>query len=366
MGEPPILGLGIPTQTGSLVMTGIQPGVLTDLPGGGANAKQIWITNPRLATLPTSGAAWDNVLAKSALSITANMSSRNRHNVRALAKGLVFARQGGSALRDDVVTAINTLPGTEGSDALAGLRNLSGYTIAADLVGLDAGDDVTFSQYLQAFWDGTKVPGSPMSPRPFRVTMEGKPNNFGTAAGASCAAIGVYLGDTSILDQCSIVLQAYLGDFAQFALSGFGELSWQCDQSNPVYVNAQGCTISGENADGICPDDQRRAGSFTWPPPKSNYVWTGLQGLVPWVIIMHEAGYGSLTWSNEAFKRAFDWLNTAHFLPSGSEKYIAGDTGVDDEWLPHVHNFYYSGGSTVTIPAGTGKVGGFTDWTHPG
>src|SRR6185436_3561741 len=111
-----------------------------------------------------------------------------------------------------------------------------------------------------------------------RSTHEKRPNNWGTHAGASRAAVAVYLGDQAELDRCAQVFKGWLRDRSAYAGFEYGDVSWQADPSHPVGINPRGATKSGHNIDGVLPDDQRRAGGFTWPPPKENYVWEALQG----------------------------------------------------------------------------------------
>lgn len=47
----------------------------------------------------------------------------------------------------------------------------------------------------------------------------------------------------------------------------------------------------GNDLDGVIPDDQRRGGTYTWPPPRENYVWEALQGAVAQAHMLHRRGY---------------------------------------------------------------------------
>ncbi len=104
--------------------------------------------------------------------------------------------------------------------------------------------------------------------------------------------------------------------------------------------------------DGLLPDDQRRAGTFTWPPPCENYVWEALQGAVVSAEMLTRAGYPAFLWEDRAILRAVQWLYD-HDCPA---------TG-DDEWLPALVNAAYG----TDFPGGDrphGKGMGFTQWTH--
>lgn len=106
--------------------------------------------------------------------------------------------------------------------------------------------------------------------------------------------------------------------------------------------------------DGVLPDDQRRGGGFTWPPPREGYVWEALQGAVVQAAILHRAGFPAFEWQDRALLRAAEWLyRQAAFPPSG-----------DDEWQPYVINYFYGTDLPAPMPARPGKNVAWTDWTH--
>jgi len=81
-----------------------------------------------------------------------------------------------------------------------------------------------------------------------------------------------------------------------------------------LYANA-----GHESIDGVLPDDQRRAGGFTWPPQKENYVWEGLQGAVVQAEVLHRAGYDTWNWSDKALLRAVTWETIIAKFPAQSD-----------------------------------------------
>lgn len=273
-----------------------------------------------------------------------------------LAKALVYARTGGEALRDAVVASIRALPGTEqGGETLGLARNLPGYVIAADLVGLDPVDEAAFRSWLD------DVRFERLSGRTLVSTHEDRPNNWGTHACAARVAASAYLGDGADVQRAADVFRGWMGDRATYDDFDFGDLSWQSEASRPVGINPVGATIQGVPVDGVLPDDQRRGGSFELPPfPKENYVWEGLQGAVACAVLLHRQGFDVWEWEDRALLRAFAWLHTPHFEPS-SDTYPAQG---DDEWQPHVVNYFYGTSFPADVPARTGKNLGYTDWLY--
>lgn len=310
----------------------------------------VWTSAAELAIRPTSGKAWDALLAAAHASLGApNVSNQDDPvDVRVIARALVAARTGDAAMRASVADTCLQAIGTEtGGRTLALARNLVGYVVSADLVGFRNSSFVDWvSRSRRVALSG--------GPRDLIETHEKRPNNWGTHAGAARAAAAVYLGDTADLGRCGLVFKGWLGDRPAYAGFEYNELSWQADASRPVGVNPKGATKSGHSIDGVLPDDQRRGGAFTWPPPKVNYVWEALQGAFVQAEILTRAGLLAFEWSDQALLRTVAWLHQQAGYPAAG----------DDTWIPWIANYRYATNFPAPSPAGMGKNMGFTDWTH--
>lgn len=319
-----------------------------------AQTGTIWTSAAELAQLPMSGPAWDKMKAEADKPTgTPNLSNQDDPtNVRVLAKALVYARTGIQSYRTDVINACMAAIGTEeGGRTLALGRELIAYVIAADLVGLPANENAIFRGWLQ------EVRHKVLEGKTLISTHEDRPNNWGTHCGGSRVAVAVYLNDTQELTRCAQVFKGWLGDRASYAGFTYGDLDWQANPSQPVGINPLGATKQGHSIDGVLPDDQRRAGGFSWPPPKENYVYEALQGALAQAVILYRAGYTEVwNWENQALLRAFQWLHQqANYAATG-----------DDTWQPHLVNFYYGSNFPAPVPSNPGKNVGWTDWTHSG
>ena len=328
------------------------PVVATATGGGGG----IWISPAELARLPTSGSAWTNLLANANRSCgTVDLADQeDLTNVCVMAKALVFARTGTASYRTAVVTALTEIVGsaTYSGRALALGRELAAYVIAADLIGLETFNptlDAAFRTKIRVLRDAPTTEAGTL-----RECHERRPNNWGTHCGGSRAAIAAYLGDTAELARIAQVFKGWLGDRSSYAGFTYGDLSWQCNSSRQVGINPAGCTRNGRSIDGVIPDDQRRAGGFSWPAPQENYVWEALQGALVQAVILHRAGYPVWDWENRALLRAVTWLHNENDYPAEA----------DDTWQPHVINHYYGTSFPAPVPARAGKNVGWTDWTH--
>jgi hypothetical protein len=315
-----------------------------------AASPSLWLTPAEIQALPMSGAAWSRLKAAADGSLgSPNISDQNsRHDVNTLAVALVAARTGTASYRAKAASAILSAIGTEtGGRTLALGRNLVSYVIAADLIDLhtyDPAGDQRFRAWLSAVRRETLDGDTLVS------THERRPNNWGTHAGASRVAADMYLGDTADLARAAAVFQGWLGDRSAYAGFRYGDLAWQASASAPVGINPAGAQKGGHPIGGVLPDDQRRGGSFTWPPPKENYVYEALQGALVQAELLSRAGYPSYGWSNQALLRAYTWLNTTDQYPA---------TG-DDTWQPWIINRRY--GTTFPAGSGIGKNMAWTDW----
>lgn len=316
----------------------------------------IWISAEEIAQLPMSGAAWNNVLSEANRSCgSVNLADYvSRTNVCVMAKALVYARTGQSQYRSDVVSAIRQIAnsGRYSGLALAMGRELGAYVIAADLIGLPSLDpslDGDFRAKLRELRT-TYTSGAAAN---LIDCHEKRPNNWGAHCGASRMAIALYLGDTADFERAVRVFHGYLGNRSQYAGFAYGELSWQCDPARPVGINPVGCVRNGLTLDGVLPDDQRRGGTFTTSPPRENYVWEAMQGLLAQAHILERKGYPAFEWENRALLRAARWLHDVVDYPADG----------DDTWQPHVLNYYYGTSFPAPTPSRPGKNVGWTDWT---
>jgi hypothetical protein len=321
------------------------------LPG---RAARVLIAPLDLASMPTSGPAWTGLLARAdATAGTPDLSNQDDDTDQIiLAKALVYARTGTVSYRTSVVAALRAVVGTEdGGRTLALGRNLAAYVISADLVGLAVVDPSfeqgTFRPWLRA------VLSKPLDGLTLVETHERRPNNWGTHAGASRAAVAAYLGDAAELARTAQVFRGYLGDRTAYAGFVYGDdLSWQCDAAQPVGVAPLGCRKDGVLIDGALPEEMRRGGGFAWPPTFTGYAWEGLQGAVLQAEILRHAGYAAWEWSDRALLRAVRFLY-------GQVGWAA--TG-DDEWQPWLVDRRYGTTYRGSAPARSGKNFGYTDW----
>jgi hypothetical protein len=329
---------GLPVLPGEPPTTTPPPTQPPTLPPVGTD-QGIWLSHAEIERLPMTGAAWDAVLTAANKSISgADLNNQDSpNNVITLAKALVAVRTGDAKYRNEVIAIAGNLP-EPGDRTLALGRELAAYVVAADLVGIPPAqlESKLRSILTKKLSDG----------RTLIETHKQRPNNWGTFAGASIAAVAAYLGDKTLLDATATVFRGWLGDRNAYSGFKFGDLSWQPDPKNPVAVGLPGATGHGQSLDGALPEELRRANGY------NNYVWGALSGTVEQAMFLHRAGYPAFEWVSKAIYRAVKWPHDLGHEATG-----------DDAWLIPVVNQVY-GTSFPVNGTGPGKGMGWTQWTH--
>ncbi len=318
------------------------------------STKGIWLSRSEVASLPTSGAAWESVqeAASGDLGRPDIADQNSDHDVRTMAAALVAARTNDFEMRNKVIDALSSAIGTErGGRTLAAGRNLQAYVIAADLIDLPTASPDTnrrFSSWLRA------VRTEDLDGNTLVETSQDRPNNWGAHATASLTTIAAYLGDRGELDRLAGIFRGWTGERSAYSGFDFGDLAWQANPGAPVAVNPPGAKLLGHSVDGALPDEMRRGGGLQWPPANTGYPWGAINGAVVTAEVLSRQGYDSWSWGSQALSRAVRFL----------ERDLGWGPGNDDEWVVPVINARFGTKYGVSSPVGLGKNVGFTDWTH--
>src|SRR5262245_22407310 len=168
----------------------------------------VWMNAAEIGLLPTSGPAWNAVLnaANEPLGGPRLRDIHDQTEIGVLARALVFARIGGANYRNEVIATCEKVIGTEREGQVLGpARNLAAYVISAELVDLPPPLKGQFGRWLREILD------EELDGRTLRTTHEERPNNWGTHAGATRAAIARYFGDDEELARIARVFRGWLG-----------------------------------------------------------------------------------------------------------------------------------------------------------
>jgi len=359
--------------------TGNTSGVGSDLAastrGGG-----IWIGADSLARMPTSGAAWTQLLSDAGRDPgSANIADmHSNHDSYTLAAALVCARTGSycAKARQGVLDAIGT---EDAGRWLEVGRNLGSYVIAADLLGLRADGNsgsagTRVEQWIRG-WLTKRLPDNVSGvPRGFGPFHSGA--NAAAQEGFAFTAVAAYLGDDVALQRAwdafrTFACDATAPDREGIYLDKVADDGWAHDDRAPCAINPAGTVKvvpsgrpgSGQTRriDGAIGGDMRRGGLYQWEPGYTQYPWVGLEGLVPAAMILHRAGYPAFRVSDRAVLRTHEYL---WFLRTSTGDQAWFD-GIRAREVVQLVNHAYGTSFPVNRVVGAGRTVGYTDWTHP-
>jgi hypothetical protein len=301
----------------------------------------LWTSSEELADKPMSGTPWQWV--KSAADTVnpenADVSDQNgSNNVEILAAGIVYARTGIQNYKEKVISAVEKLiregkPPKPTGDVLAWSRETGAYALAADLAGYRTAEFETWLRNIVEVWGGA-------GDETMLTMFKRRPNNHGTQAFGSLVAIYAYLQDSLRLKEIrDYWIKGITGPNPGYTYGGpDDDFSWHVDQSNYRLINPKGAVKQGLDIDGLLPDDIRRNGSFSNPPPlpETPYHWEGRQGIIMAARIFERIGIPVWDVADSAIFRSF------HVLEERWEKKYGGwAASGDDEWmLPFVDAAY--------------------------
>jgi hypothetical protein len=331
-------------------------------PAAAARSDFILMPRSELLAHPTSGKAWDYLVrvARSAWAAPELDDQNSKTNVEALAAALVYARTGDTAMRAKARHALMSMLPTYDLSQDAGLgpaRQIAGWVLVADFIGLGGSDDDAFRALLRralthpigthARWGGSLA-----------ACQEDSDNNWGAWCAASRIAAALYLRDSTELARADRVLRGFLGDrsaWSRFRGQGSenGALtsatrSWSCNAGAKAYVPTN--PRCGDRS-GAFPADAGRSGAYS--KLDAMYQSETTAGVVLATELLYRNGYPGAWTFHGALARiaAFDRSHGAWNLG-----------GVQDHW-PWLVNRRL-GTAYPTVAARYGRSLGYTDWLY--
>lgn len=335
-----------------------------------ASTGGIWASRAEIMARPTSGAAWERMLADANSSWgKANIGDNNAsHDVKTLAGAFVAVRLGDNAMRVKVQAALVDAARSFREDrnrALEAGRGILSYVLAADLIGWDSDEfERELAAVIEASIQGHSGSG-------ILGTASNSPNNWGGMCRATVAAAALKLlsGGNPVYRATgerwlALVVKAQremVGlpvEAPQFVYQG---TNWHAGTPK-AGVNRPGAVINGVSVSGALPEDWRRGGEFKWLPTKSGYMHEGLQGLVNTAVILHRAGVMPFSAGDDAIVRAFNMLY-GYGEATNNQPVFRYPVEGDDCWLTWVVNHYAPDASFPNQPDTTpGKGMGYGEW----
>lgn len=311
-------------------------------------------TAEELRSLPTSGAAWEALLAAAtSRADEVDLSDEDsRHAAETLASALVFARTGDTEQRDQVISVLAELPDASmsGARVLSVGRQLGGYALAADLVGYR---DPVFTAWIGGM--RTEDLGGHGRWKSISATSEDSANNWGAWAMATRIAISSYLRDDSDLERAAEVFRGFTGEpgaYSDFRRTDDFDRTWACGDDDWVPINPASC---GDRGGAIVEDISRSSGSYPEVDGEGlMYSWEVLGGATLSARLLERSGYGDVwSWGDQALLRAAQFLEDHGGYPPEYS---------DLQYIPHEINVAYGVSLGPVEPAGYGRQFGFSDW----
>jgi hypothetical protein len=292
-----------------------------------------------------SGPAWDAVQAAADIDFSEPVIANNNSNddVNCLAAAIVYARTGNELYKDKVIDALeyNIARGNPGFDSngiLTWCRNTGAYALAADLAGYRTTELETWLRDMVETYRDPSNHNNTIEEIYYR-----RPNNWGTMAfGTLCAVYGYLEDSLKLVSVRDYWIRMVTGPNPGVTYGD--DKSWHVDPGNLRLINPKGSVKNGLNIDGIMPDDMRRNGVFSNPPPiaVTDYHWEVLQGVITGARLLERYHPDLSIWEIEdkAILRAVtilevDWRRD--FNSEGSDWAATGD----DAWmLPFIDDVY--------------------------
>jgi hypothetical protein len=289
--------------------------------------------------------------------VTANVADQNStHDIIVMGQALYAVRTGDAAARTKALASLTSAIGTEsGARWLAIGRNLGGYIIAADLLGVRSGP--TFD-WLKSFATRTLASNNSGDPVTMRQSAWVSGSNASAQEGFVSSALAVYLRDQGLLDWNWMAFRRYVGDRTSTHHITSNSDAWQMVPADPVGIQNKGAVKSGILLDGAISNDMSRGGGLVWPPSYTSYPWVGLEGSVPAAVVLSRQGYPAFSIVDSALRRAAEYLWAVRQASGNADWY---DTSRAPE-VKHILNDVYAFG----LPEGPTGIGArtfsFTDW----
>ncbi len=359
----------------------------------GAATDYMLIDSARLASLPTSGTAYeymkqtaDNAMATMDLTEPAssaspwltnyiNPSTSTGKGSVTLAAALVYARTGDVRYRDFVIRVNRFVIGSEDSPSndgttssndwlLATMRQISGYVLAADLVRMDPNVTGSRSGYASTTWKTWlgELRTKPIGTNGYKTinSHDVRASNWGAWASAARTTIDVYLNDTADLAIAVARLKRWLGETTtgpSWVKTGAYDASWACippGATDFTPVNPSSC---GPDKDGVLVEDaSRSAYSFpTWDKAGIDYSFHAYMAQLVTAQVLDRQGYDVWSWGDRALKRIMDRLDRGGWATGNGRP-----AATHVSWIPR----YFYNTAYPTVPARASETLGYTDWLY--
>jgi hypothetical protein len=334
------------------------------LPADPSLSRSILIAGADLVTRPMAGDAW-STLAKDATGVWPAMSTSSqdaKHARLVVAGALYAARTGDPVIRDRVAAALYDLSSAPWyTDMLALARQLSGYVIAADLIGYR---DPAFVAWVDAA--RTRIVDDHVRWTNLSFTAGNTTGNWGTWSLASLTAADLYLGDTGGVLRDWSIFAGYGVPFASGWAGGpFVKTSaWDPAWSSVASDGTKRLPI-GLDVNGALVEDSSRSAGATLDSVGAMYDYESVRAITTTALLFRQAGYDATRVTDSQLRRLVDWLRATPYDDS-IDGTLWGFRGHGlGPWARFGLNELLGTTYPTDAPTNTDRHFGYTDWLYP-
>lgn len=301
----------------------------------------MFIQPSTLASLPTSGPAWDALVSKSNTDPgSGNLGALDQlHPLAVFSIALRWAKDGGGLGQAYVINEIKAVMGTESSagQPLNPYRTLGAYVMAADLVDMPGStvgaNGQTFDAWMQS-WPNKVIPGQ-SNWNTLEKCARTSGNNWGACARTSLMAVLLWLKKRS-LQPSGFDRETLLADLVKWHKRFVGDTSvpntfvptgsFQSSWATTTYPSQQGVInpdVTGAKAwqNGANAEDASRSSYPTKTGAGQHYQYETLDSLMVMLALLINAGYADAAgWGNNGVRRNYKYMIT-NGLTSPSSDY---------------------------------------------
>jgi hypothetical protein len=311
-----------------------------------------------------SGTAWAS-LEKDALAPwpTMDISNQDDKHARLVVAGALYAaRTGDLVIAGRVIDALRALPAAPWStNMLALARQLSGYVIAADLIGYrDPGFVAWLADARTRLVDGHSRWTS------LQFTAGNTTGNWGTWSLASLTAADLYLGDSAGVARDWAIFSGYGVPFASgwsqgpFIKTAAWDPAWSSiasDGSNKLPI--------GIDVNGALVEDASRSAGSTLDDTGAMYVFESVRATTTTALLFRSAGYDVTGVTDGQLRRLVAWLRATPYADSIDGTLWGFVRHGLSQWARFALNDLLGTTYPTDTPTNTDRHFGYTDWLWP-
>jgi hypothetical protein len=314
--------------------------------------------------LPMSGDAWAQVAADATGAWPPlDVSNQDSKHARLVFAGALYAvRTGDPVIRERVVGSLQALAsGPRYPDMLALARQLSGFVMAADLIGYR---DPAFVAWVEAA--RTRFVDDHARWTTLHFTAGNTTGNWGTWALASLTAADLYLGDAAGISRDWAIFAGYGVPYASGWVDGpfIKTAAWDQDWSSVPTDGTRQLPI-GIDVDGTLVEDAARSSGASLDETGAKYSYESVRAITTTALLFRQAGFDVAGVTDGQLRRMVEWLRATPY-PDSIDGTLWGFLRYDlSSWARFALNDILGTSYPTNSPTNNDRHIGYGDWLWP-